>query len=158
MYYSIQILSDQWYRTLPTHDITWVCCELNGLSREYITRSHVNLNKVVLCGKISLMLKMCHWRYYVDLLISKYLSYSWQVTLAIDRTDISMLDFVDFLNEYMSNISNIYNPNVTLSSVSQTKCDNMFSYPKSDHIFSYFSVMYLIYIFFLFICGNYPLT
>ena len=43
-----------------------------------------------------------------------------------------------FLNQYISNISNLYNPDVNLSLASQTICDHMFSYPKSDHIFSYF--------------------
>ena len=34
----------------------------------------------------------------------------------------------------------------------------MFSYPDSDYIFSHFLGKYLVYIFFLLICGNYPLT
>ena len=48
---------------------------------------------------------------------------------------------IDGTNKYISNISNIYNPNVNLSSASQMKCDNMFSDQELDHIFSHFSVI-----------------
>ena len=71
---------------------------------------------------------------------------------------MSLAFFIDFLNHDISNIPNLLNPNVNLSLVSQTKYDNMFSGPELDHISSHFSVMYLIYIFFLLVCGNYPLT
>ena len=66
--------------------------------------------------------------------------------------------YILFSNHNISNISNISNPNVNLSLAPQTKCDNVFSYPESDHIFSHFLGTYLVYIFFLIICGNYPLT
>ena len=66
--------------------------------------------------------------------------------------------FYLFPNHDTSNILNISNPNVNPSLLSQTKCDNMFSDLQSDHIFSLFSCTYLVYVFFLLICSNYPLT
>ena len=39
------------------------------------------------------------------------------------------------LSTYISNISNIYNPDKKMSLVSQTICDHMFSDPKLDHTF-----------------------
>ena len=41
-------------------------------------------------------------------------------------------------NQYISNIPNLYNPDVNLSLSSQMICDHMFSDPKSDNIFPYF--------------------
>ena len=38
------------------------------------------------------------------------------------------------------------------------KCDDMFSDTESDYIFSHLSVTDLVYILFLLVCGNYPLT
>ena len=34
--------------------------------------------------------------------------------------------------------------NVNMSLASQTKCDNMFLDPKSDHVFSHFLVTYMV--------------
>ena len=72
----------------------------------------------------------------------------------INRTKFSSAGFIGFYNQY---ISNIYNPNVKLSLASQNKYYNMFSDLESDHIFSYFLDKYLVYIFFLLVCGKYPL-
>ena len=66
--------------------------------------------------------------------------------------------FYLFSNHDTSNILNLSNPNVNSTLASQKKCDNMFSDPKSDHIFSHFLSTYLVYILFLLLCGNYPLT
>ena len=45
-------------------------------------------------------------------------------------------------NPYISNISNIYNPDKNSSLASQTICDHMFSDPKSDHTFySFFNIL-----------------
>ena len=63
-----------------------------------------------------------------------------------------------FSNHDTSNISNISNPNVNSGLAYQTKCDHVFSDPESDHISSHFSGTYLVYILFLLVCGNYPLT
>ena len=68
--------------------------------------------------------------------------------LIIDGTKMASMIFLNFLNQYISNLSNIYNPSVNISLASQMKCDKMFSDPKSDHIFSHFSVTFLVYIFF----------
>ena len=38
------------------------------------------------------------------------------------------------------------------------KCDDMFSDPELDYIFLHFSVTNLVYILFLIVCGNHPLT
>ena len=61
-------------------------------------------------------------------------------------------------NHDTSNIPNILNLNINSSLASQNKCENMFSDPELDNIFSHLSGTYLVYIFFLLICGNYPLT
>ena len=66
--------------------------------------------------------------------------------------------FIIFSSHDTSNISNLSNPNVNLSLASQTKCDNMFSDPESDDIFSNLLSTYLVYILFLLVCGNYPLN
>ena len=57
--------------------------------------------------------------------------------------------FLKCPNKYISNISNLYNPNKNMSLAYQMKCDIIFSDPESDHIFSHscFSVTYLVYIY-----------
>ena len=84
----IQILSNQWYRTLSIHDITRIHCELNGLSRAYIARSHVHLNMVGSRDKISSIEKKYHQRYHINFCISKYLYYDQQYRLMIDVTGL----------------------------------------------------------------------
>ena len=55
-------------------------------------------------------------------------------------------------NQYISNISVIYNPDVNLSLVSQTVCDHTFSDPKSDHIFYFIWLCtWFIFCFFLYV-------
>ena len=71
---------------------------------------------------------------------------------------MSSTGFIGFSNHDTSNIPNLSDPNVNLGLVSQTKCDDMFSDSKSDHIFSQFLVMYLVYYLFILVRGNYPLT
>ena len=54
--------------------------------------------------------------------------------------------FYLLLNKYISNISNLYNPDKNLSLASQTICDHIFIDPKSDHTFHIFwSRTWLIY-------------
>ena len=48
--------------------------------------------------------------------------------------------FFDFSNQYVSNISNIFNLNLNMGLSFQTKCDRMFSDLESDHIFSIFKL------------------
>ena len=65
--------------------------------------------------------------------------------LAIDGTKISLTSiFLDFSNQNISNISNLYNPNENLSLASQTKCDNMFSDQIfGSYIFTFVSHCYI---------------
>ena len=76
----------------------------------------------------------------------------------IDDTKTLSISYILFSNHNTSNLSNLSNPNVNLSLASQTKCDNVFSYPKLDHIFSHFLGTYLVFILCLLVCGKYPLT
>ena len=78
--------------------------------------------------------------------------------LAIYGTKISSTGFINLSNHDTSNIPNISNMKVNLSLGSQAKCDNTFSDPESDHIYSHFLGTYLVYILFLLLCGNYSLT
>ena len=78
---------------------------------------------------------------------------------ARDKCETNVTDgFYQFSNNDISNISISTNKNVNLSLASQMKCDNMFSDPGSDHICSNFSVTHLLYILFLLVYGNCPLT
>ena len=104
-------------------------------------------------------------RYYINILVSVYLSFNLQERLAIDKAGSQLMRqkrcrrvFIYYSNQDTSNITNLSNMNVNLSLSSQTKCDNMFSDPESDQIFSHFSGTYLVYILFLLVCDNYPLT
>ena len=81
-----------------------------------------------------------------------------QIWLVINGTKTLSTIYILFSNHNTSNLSNFSNPNVNSSLASQTKCDKVFSYPKSDHIFSHFLGTYLVYIYFLLVCGNYALT
>ena len=110
----IQILSNQRNKTLSIHDITQIYCELNGLLREYIARSHVNLNKVSARDRMSLMKPKFHLWYYVNLIVSEYLLFNQHDRLAIDGTKMSSTGFIAFLNHDTSNIPNLSNPNVNL--------------------------------------------
>ena len=56
----------------------------------------------------------------------------------IDGTKMSSTGFIDFSNNDTSNIPNFLNPNANLSLASETKCEDMFSDPESDHIISHF--------------------
>ena len=83
----------------------------------------------------------------------------WSTKHARDQCNKNFINsFSLLLNQHISNISNLYNPGINLSLESQTICYHMFSYPKSYHIFFIFLVKYLIYILFLLVCGNFPLT
>ena len=88
----------------------------------------------------------------------QHLLYSLPGILVIDGTKMSSTGSIDYPNQYIPNISNIYNMNVNMILETQTKCDNMFSDPELYHIFSHFSVTYLVYVMFLLVCYNYPLT
>ena len=78
--------------------------------------------------------------------------------LTINGTKVSSTGFIYLSYHDTSNIPNITNPTINLSLAFQTKCDNMFSDPESDHIFSHFLGTYLVHILFLLVCDNYTLT
>ena len=129
------------------------------------TPFNINLNKVGLRGQISSKQKKSHsYHAKMSLMVLRkfthiWLSILWLTKHACDLWNKNRINgFYQFLNKYISNISKNYNTNVNLSLASQTKRDNMFSDLKSDHIFSQFLVTYLVYIHFLLVCGNYPLT
>ena len=134
----IQILSNQWYRTLSIHDITRICCEINRLPREHITRSHVNLIKVGFCGKMSTMQqkisltvtgKFTHVQIFT--LYSKKHACNWRKKTVING-------FFDFLNQKISNVSNIHNTNKNPSLASNgnvTVCFQIQSHIRCFYIF-----------------------
>ena len=138
----ILILSNKRYRTLSTNEITWL------LTKRIIKRS-----------KMSLMKQKCHWRYCVNFLISKCTSLNWQ-SHTFNRWIENFIDgFYRFLNQYISNISNIYNSNVNMSLASQTKCDNMISDPGvGSYIFTFPPSYVPGLCIFLLVCVKYPLN
>ena len=97
----------------------------------------------------------CIWIFIVQLTRAACNWWSW---IAIDGTKTLSTGFIYFSYHDTSNIPNLSNLNLNSSLASQTKRDNIFSDPESDHIFSHLSGTYLVYILFLLICGNYPLT
>ena len=101
--------------------------------------SHVNLNKVGSRGQMSLMQK--HFINGTTYIFS-YPNIYPMVNKARSRWMEQKYHqrFSLLSNIYKSNTSNIYNPDVNLSLAYQTKCDNMFSYLKSDYILSYFQL------------------
>ena len=122
--------------------------------------SRVNLNKV----GASWMEQKCNRQYYVNIIISAYLSCNQQDRLDIDEAGLRLMErtfhqqFYLFSNHDTSNISNISNLTVNSSLASQTKCDNISSDLQTNNIFSHFLGTYLVYIFLIIECGNYPLT
>ena len=137
--------------------ILHIFCGLNKLSREHIMHSHINLNKFGSRGKISLMQK--------NVIGGTTNMYSCpNIYTIVDNArsrsteKMSSMSFIDYSNKYISNISNIYNLNVNMSLASKTKCDNMFLDTELDNIFSHSSVTYLVYTFFLLVCGYYTRT
>ena len=67
----------------------------------------------------------------------QYISVLKYLKFRICQSPLGINRFYIFSNHDISNISNLSNPTITLILASQTKCDNMFSYPQSDHIFSF---------------------
>ena len=127
----------------------------------YRVNSRVNLNK----AGASSMEQKCHRRYYINIPVSWYLSLNWKERLAIDKAGSQPMEqkrYWQVLSIFQITIPQIFQiswyPNVNSSLAPQTKCDNMFLDPESDNIFSHFLGTYLVYILFILICGNYPLT
>ena len=85
-------------------------------------------------------------------------TWGWWIRLVIYGMKIPSMGFIYFSNHDTSNISSLSNLTVNSSLAYQTKCDNIFSDPELDHISLYLSGTYLVYILFILVCGNYPLT
>ena len=101
-------------------------------------RSHVNLNKVGSRDKISSTQKnIIDGTTSISSNLNIYPIIK-KTTLAIDEKKFHRWVLSNFLNQYISNISNIYNTNKNMSLAYQTKRDNKFSDSESDHIFSHF--------------------
>ena len=128
----VHILSNQWYITLPTHGITWFVFELNKFCDMYkcimwssiisiaISISKfpwIRLSRVLTMSSIR---QKCHLRLYccVHLLIYKYIPYYRQSTLThVNNKTVLFYTIVLYfaLNPYISNISNLYNPDENMS-------------------------------------------
>ena len=96
--------------------------------------------------KTSSMQKKCHRQlyYYINLLISEHIYHDLQSTLVCVNNKTVLFYPTEFfsrlLNQYISNISDIYNFYYTylnLSLSSQMICEHMFSDPKSVHILNF---------------------
>ena len=111
--------------------------------------SHVNLNNIDLCGQMLLMQYNFNLRYYVNYLISEYISCDLKSMLVINGTKISSMVFLYFL----INISQAYQISTIQTEYElsiQKKCNNMFqirSWIIYFNIFSYVPGLYILYYF-----------
>ena len=94
--------------------------------------------QIIKISKMSSMHQDIHWQYYVNFLKSKYISYHRKNHARNWQNEISINGFSQFLYQYISNISNLYNLNKNLSLESQMKCDNMFLDPIRIRVFFFF--------------------
>ena len=125
--------------------------------------SHINLNKVGLCGKNFNGSEKNSFTYVLLPTLPRiWISISWSTNnnYTCQQQDgyIFHDSFLSLLsNQYISNLYNLYNLDVNLSLASQTICDHMFPDPQSDHISPFFCCVLGLYIFLL-VCGHFPLT
>ena len=130
--------------------------------RENILRnSHVNLNKV----GASPIEQKCHQRYYIYILVSIYLSCNWQEWLTIDEAGLRSMErkcyrqvLSVFKSRYLKYSRNLESKHKFELSISHQMWQHVFRSGVGSYIFTFFSGMYLVYIFFLLVCGNYPFT
>ena len=125
-----------------------------------LCHSHANMSKV----SVSLMERKCHQRYYINILVSGYLSFNWEERLAIDKAGSRLMGpkrhrrvLSIFKSQYLKYSKFLESERKFKLSISK-KMWQHFSDPEADHIFSNFSGTYLVYIFFVLVCGNYTLT
>ena len=166
MYYWVQILFNQWYITLLSHDIIWVCCEVNKLRKVYyvIPRYQYHVQRIYVYGirldrllkdiidTIKISSKVVILGSFPNILIY---THDWKITLTHvnNKTGFQFsrqFCFSLLSKPYISNISNLKNPDKNLSLWFQTMCDHIKIYM--------FLAMYLAYIYFLFLWGKCPLT
>ena len=143
----IYILSKQWYRTLSTHEITLVCCELNRLSSEHIKRSHINLSKVSLWGQISSMQQNFHRHYYLNFLIYEYLSCNPQIAIVINGTKISLAFSQFFESIYLKYIKYLQSECKSYLRISNEMQQHVFRSGVRSYIFTFFSYVPGLYFF-----------
>ena len=110
----------------------------------------VNLNKVSICANLVSRTQHCHRcnEFLINGCITTYISSYLNIHPMIDKAFPFVFTTRRFyfaqkflpilLNQYISNIWNLYNSDVNLSISSQTICDHMFSDPKSYHIIRVF--------------------
>ena len=143
MYDWVHIISHQWYRTLSAHEITQFCCELNKLQEVnyVISSSWSHIQRIyVLLNKVGSLARKCYWYekklssllyYYAHSLIYHDLPRDQHIKhTCVSKNRFSFHKTVFFylrLNPYISNISNLYNPDQNLSLAYQTICDHVFS-------------------------------
>ena len=123
--------------------------------------SHFNLNKV----GASLMERKCHWRYYINILISAYLLCNWQERLVINEArSLSMEQkryrrvLSIFKSRYLKYPKYLESNHNFELSISNEMWQHVVRSVVRSYIFTFFSGKYLVYILFLLVCGDYPLT
>ena len=126
-----------------------------------LRNSHVNLNEV---GASSMERKR-HQRYYINILISAYLSCNWQERLVIDESRLRSMErkhyrriLSIFKSRYLKYPKSLESNRKFELRISNEMWQHIFRSVVGSYILKFFSVTYLVYIFFLIVCGNYPLT
>ena len=100
------------------------------------------------------MEQTCHWRYYINTLVSAYLSLNWQERLAIDKSGSWSMEqkryrrvlsiFKSLYLKYFKSIESERKFELSISNGMWQKISD----PDSDHIFSHFLGTQLVYILF----------
>ena len=96
---------------------------------------------------MSPMKQKFHRSYYIDIIVSEYLSCNWQDSLAVNGTKMSSAVFIAFSNHDTSNIPNLSNLNVSLEYYLKQNLMTCFHIWSQIIYFHIFLVMYLVYIF-----------
>ena len=162
----VQIISNQWFITLSTHEITWFFFELKELWKVYyviscywyrVQHTYVRIMWAHVFKIFMDMMKISpKLYYYVHYLISNYLPRDQQCTMIrVIKTTVFIYTNVLFylhLNPYISDISNIYNTDEILSLAYQTIYEHMFTDPELYHNFHVFWLhTWIIYFFFWYV-------
>ena len=126
-----------------------------------LRNSHVNLNGV----SASSMERKFHRRYYINILVSAYLSCNWQERLAIDEAFSRSMELKHyrrvlsvFKSWYLKYPISLESNRKFELSISNEMWQHVFRSVVVSYIFKFFLGTYLVYKLFLIVCGNYPLT
>ena len=111
------------------------------------------------------MEKKCHRRYYINILVSGYLSFNWQERLAIDKYGSRSIEwklyrqvlYIIFKSRYLKYFKSLESERKFELSVSNEMWQHVFRYGVGSYI-SHFLGTHLAYILFHLLCVNYPLT